>query len=114
MIRYVYVAGPISSHPMHRTHDAIKAADALLAVGFAPYVTHTSVVWDMISPKGYEEWMSLDFAWVERCDALVRIPGESKGADREVEHARAKGIPVFFGVEEIIAWSLAKGKAAKS
>ena len=30
--------------------------------------------------------MALDLALLERCDGLVRLPGESPGADRELEH----------------------------
>jgi hypothetical protein len=36
-----------------------------------------------------------------RCDAVLRIPGESKGADQDVRIARARGLPVFHSVEEI-------------
>jgi hypothetical protein len=36
-----------------------------------------------------------------RCDAVLRIPGESKGADQDVRIARERGIPVFHSVEEI-------------
>jgi hypothetical protein len=38
---------------------------------------------------------------IERCDAVLRLPGESTGADNDVRLARARGIPVFFGVEEV-------------
>ena len=38
----------------------------------------------------------LDLRLVERCDVLVRLPGDSAGADREVAHARRRGIPVGF------------------
>ena len=30
-----------------------------------------------------------------RCDAVLRIPGESKGADQGVRIARERGLPVF-------------------
>jgi hypothetical protein len=36
-----------------------------------------------------------------RCDAVLRIPGESKGADQDVQIARERGLPVFRSVEEI-------------
>ena len=36
-----------------------------------------------------------------RCDAVLRIPGESKGADQDVRIARERGLPVFHSVEEI-------------
>ena len=40
---------------------------------------------------------------LERCDAVLRIPGESKGADQDVAIARERGLPVFFTLEEVPA-----------
>lgn len=103
-IKFVYIAGPLSSAPMHNVHAAVKTADALVDAGFHPYVPHLTVLWDMISPKDYEEWMKHDLAWIARCDALLRIPGESSGADREVKFALDMGIPVFYSVEHILVF----------
>jgi hypothetical protein len=47
--------------------------------------------------------MSLDFAWIERCDAVFRQAGESSGADREVVFAFGLGRPVFATIEELEA-----------
>lgn len=38
---------------------------------------------------------------LEHCDAVLRIPGESSGADTDVAIARRRGIPVYFDLEEI-------------
>jgi hypothetical protein len=38
---------------------------------------------------------------LERCDAVLRIPGESKGADQDVEIARRRGLPIFYKVEDL-------------
>jgi len=38
---------------------------------------------------------------IERCDAVLRIEGQSKGADNDVRLARERGIPVYFNVDEI-------------
>jgi hypothetical protein len=35
------------------------------------------------------------------CDAVLRLPGESTGADQDVAIARERGIPVYFRVEDI-------------
>jgi len=40
---------------------------------------------------------------LERCDAVLRIPGESKGADQDVAIARERGLPVFFELEQVPA-----------
>jgi hypothetical protein len=38
---------------------------------------------------------------LQHCDAVLRLPGESKGADQDVAIARGRGIPVYTTVEEI-------------
>jgi hypothetical protein len=38
---------------------------------------------------------------IQRCDALLRIPGESRGADMDVVGAKALGLRVFYSLEEI-------------
>ena len=40
---------------------------------------------------------------LERCDAVLRIPGDSRGADMDVARARALGIPVITDVRELPA-----------
>lgn len=37
------------------------------------------------------------------CDAVLRLPGDSTGADQDVAIARERGIPVYFRVEDIPA-----------
>lgn len=36
-----------------------------------------------------------------RCDGVLRLPGESAGADNDVAIARARGIPVWFDLAEV-------------
>ena len=38
---------------------------------------------------------------LEKCDAVLRIKGASKGADMDVKIAKEKGIPVYYSLEEI-------------
>ena len=38
---------------------------------------------------------------IQRCDAVLRIPGESRGADMDVAHAKALGLQVFYALEDI-------------
>lgn len=35
------------------------------------------------------------------CDAVLRLPGESRGADQDVAIARERGIAVYHSLEEI-------------
>ena len=56
------------------------------------------------------EWLAIDLAWVAVCEAVVRLPGESGGADMETAEARRLGIPVFESVAELVAWSKLSGR----
>lgn len=38
---------------------------------------------------------------LERCDAVLRLPGESRGADQDVAIARERGIPVYTDLSEV-------------
>jgi hypothetical protein len=38
---------------------------------------------------------------LERCDAVLRIEGESKGADEDVRIARERGLPVYFRLQDV-------------
>ncbi|WP_371613286.1 DUF4406 domain-containing protein [Streptomyces clavifer] len=40
---------------------------------------------------------------LERCDAVLRIGGPSKGADRMTEVARTRGLDVYTGIDDIPA-----------
>jgi hypothetical protein len=38
---------------------------------------------------------------IERCDAVLRLDGASKGADEDVRRANARGIPVYTRLEDV-------------
>jgi hypothetical protein len=40
---------------------------------------------------------------LQHCDAVLRLPGESSGADTDVAIARERGIPVYTDLSEIPA-----------
>ncbi|HNE37355.1 MAG TPA: DUF4406 domain-containing protein [Microthrixaceae bacterium] len=92
----VYVAGPISGDPFGCVRQGVEAFDVLRGVGCTPILPQLSVLAEMVQHRPYEEWMAYDFEVIARCDALVRLPGESEGADREVRHARELGVRVYL------------------
>lgn len=57
-----------------------------------------------MSPKPYEVWTSLDLEYLYRCDAVLRLPGGSPGADAEVAVAVDRAIPVFHSETMLRAW----------
>lgn len=92
-VKYVYIAGPYrNGHPVEVVKRSIIAANAVAAAGYFPFVPH-SMTWDwaMRFDHGEDSWLGYCLAWVERCDALIRLPGKSEGADHECRIA--DGIP---------------------
>ncbi len=67
-----------------------------------------------VMPRGttHEDWLGMDLPWVAVSNALLRLPGESTGADREVAHAKLHGIPVFHDADALIA-AAASGELKK-
>lgn len=94
----VYISGPITKG--NRNEHYFRAAEiekALMLSGFAPLNPMRSITlpfaWQENMP--HDLWLAVDLAWIEACDAVVRLPGESKGADEECDFATSHGIPIF-------------------
>lgn len=98
----VYVAGPMTKGDyLLNVRAAIDAAAILRGLGFFPYMPQMTTLWHLVAPREYEDWMVQDFEWLEACHALLRLPGVSAGADREVAHAKIHGIPSFSRIEDL-------------
>jgi hypothetical protein len=108
-MKHVYCAGPYSAPDAERVQlnveRALDTGNRLLDAGLWPYVPHLSHYQHLRQSRHYEAWMALDLAVIRRMDALLRLPGASSGADREVALAREIGIPVFTSEAEVIAWA---------
>ena len=101
----VYVAGPLThGDRMKNIRAAIEVGESLRSYGHHPFVPHLNDLWQLVYPQTWKEWMRIDLAWVEVSQALVRIPGYSRGADEEWSHAIKHGVPVFDSVAEFLDW----------
>lgn len=106
----VYIAGPISQGDLRRNLDQSKiAAKALMRFGLAPlnpmlscYSAVASDTPQVLHDFTHEEWLEADLPWVETAAAVLRLPGPSKGADAEVQHAAAKGVPVYQRMFQLV------------
>ena len=38
---------------------------------------------------------------LQHCDAVLRLPGESTGADQDVAIAEQRGLPVYYRIEDV-------------
>lgn len=101
-----YIAGPLTTgNTIENVRKAAQYGAWVMHVGHAAYVPHISILWDWIEPQGYEDWMELDFEIIRRCDAIIRLPGECPGCEREVELALEIGIPVFYDPQIAVRWA---------
>ena len=101
--RTVYIASPYTSGPCaYNVAVQIDAFHRLLDMGFAPFAPLLSHFAELHRRRPYDEWIyDWCIPWVERCDLILRLPGTSKGADIEVQHALKHGIEVYFGWEDL-------------
>ena len=104
----VYIASPYTKGDVAvNVRESFIVADELVKLGYAPFPPLFSHFWHFLSPKPYETWTTLDKEWVLRCDCLLRLPGESSGADAEVALAVENNIPVFYSIGELTASNIA-------
>lgn len=98
----VYVAGPYTKGNVEQNVlNAIDASSELISIGLAPFCPHLSHYVDIIHPHSWQQWMDIDIEFLSNCDIVLRLPGESKGADLEVDTANKIGIPIFYSIGEI-------------
>lgn len=114
----ILIAGPYRSGT---NGDPARIADNLLQLERAALAVYQRGHMPMIG-----EWVSLPLArmagsvqigdaiseaflypvahrMIQQCDSILRIEGESRGADADVDVARELGLPVYHRVEDIPA-----------
>jgi hypothetical protein len=107
---WIMVAGPYrsgSSDPEMWAENLRKlnlSAGAIFEKGHVPIIG-VNMALPVIETAGQEFYerimMPLSLRLTQRCDAVLRIEGASKGADEEVDRFRARGLRVFQSMEEI-------------
>lgn len=103
---FVYIASPYSiGDKLTNVRASLEVANTLMGKGFVPYAPLLNHFQDEIFPRPEKDWLEFDIHWLCKCDALLRLPGESKGADEEVRSANKVGTPIFYSIEELVKWS---------
>jgi hypothetical protein len=109
----VYIAGPYSADNTIGTLKNIgkgeRLAGKVLRAGFAPHCPWHDKDHIIQTPDyDYSVLMlqEVSLAWLLVSDCVLLLPGweKSRGTLREIEIAEAKGIPVYYSLEELIAW----------
>lgn len=103
-MKTVYVAGPYTQgNTIQNIRMAIEAGEALANAGFAPFIPHLTAFWDMLHEHPVSFWYAQDNEWLRHCDVLLRLRGESQGADAEVQLAKQLGKAIYHNVFDLIA-----------
>lgn len=99
----IYIACPYTKgDTAMNVRASLFAQDAIESMGHMAYNPLLSHFQHLVLPhRDVDWWYEKDLKWLRECDALLRLPGESVGADREVEVARDLNIPIYHCVEEI-------------
>lgn len=98
----VYIASPYTKGDVAvNVKIQMDMADKLMTNGFAPFTPLYSHFQHMAHPRTYDDWLTLDFEWIKVCDCILRLPGESSGAEKEVEFANFNNILVFYSIEDL-------------
>ena len=98
----IYIACPYSKGDVaQNVAAAIHAGDYVAHRGHYPFIPVLTHFWHMIIPHPYEFWLEQDMEWLKVCDAILRLSGESVGADQEVAWAQEHGLMIYHSVFEI-------------
>lgn len=111
--KVVYIAGPMTSSGDYKTNIrlGVKVMRALMKMGYSVICPQLSgltdfdtVAWkarELTGDLTHDDWYEMDLELVRRSDLLLRLPGESRGADKEVAEAERRGIKVYHKVCDI-------------
>jgi hypothetical protein len=101
--KVVYIASPYTKGDVAvNVRESILIADKLAKLGYLPFWPLSSHFWHLLVPHEYKFWTEMDLEWLYHVDYLLRLPGESSGADAEVKFSIGLGIPVFYSLEELV------------
>jgi hypothetical protein len=109
---WIMVAGPYRSNSpdaavwAQNLGELNRAAYGIFLKGHVPIIG-VNLALPIIESAGEQSYdaimMPLSLRLAERCDAVLRIGGVSRGADEEVDTFAARGLNVFRSLDEIPA-----------
>jgi hypothetical protein len=101
------VAGPYSAPTEEQRNKNFEAMNIVAAQiyekGHIPFIgvnMALPVVAHSSANDKYEAVMEISLAVIDKCDAILII-GESKGVTREKDVLIAKGLPVYYSIDEV-------------
>ena len=105
-MRSVFIAGAYSTGGGEavavNVRNAMSVWHELAYQNFAPFCPHLSHFLHMHKPKPRDIWLDHDNHWLLKCDCVLRLPGESEGADDECKLAHRNHVPVFYSIADVV------------
>lgn len=99
----VYIASPYTIGDKEtNVRRQIDAWKQLKDLGFCPYAPLLNHYIDLVHKYPEQVWYDYDLEWLEACDVVLRLDGESKGADMEELFAQSNLIPVYHSIDELV------------
>jgi hypothetical protein len=107
---WIMIAAPYTSGGADAALRAARLAEmncaalAILRLGHVPVIGVNMALPIIAAAEGDvfdEVMMPISLALAERCDAALRLGGESKGADQEVARFTQAGKQVFYALADI-------------
>ena len=112
----ILIAGPYRSGTgddpvlLRRNLDSLEeAAWPIFRAGHLPMIGEwvalpvlaSAGVTDVAHPLAADVMYPTAERLLDRCDAVLRLPGDSRGADQDVAIALRRGIPVYTSLEQV-------------
>lgn len=98
----VFIASPYSGNIKKNLTFQKKIASDLLDMGYIPLalalMTHEI---DSYKSRPYNEWLDITKSYISKSDILLRIGGDSSGADEEKFLAKKLNIPIVYSIDEL-------------
>lgn len=98
----IYIASPYTiGDAVPNVSRQIDAAEALAQRGHVPIAPLLSHYWHERYQHDWQFWLNLCKRIVPVCDAVLRLDGDSLGADVEVALAIDCKMPVFYSIDDV-------------
>jgi hypothetical protein len=99
----VYIAGPMSKGcRIDNLARGLWHFKKLAECGYAPLCPQLTFFAEPFIPLDHDAWLEIDLPWVRQADCVLRLWGESKGADQECQVAEECGIPIFRELDTLL------------
>jgi hypothetical protein len=112
----ILIAGPVRSGTNNRPELIEANLDNMAQVALSIYRKgHVPVVGEWLAlpvakaagskeigdPISEEYLYPVAHRLISRCDAILRMPGESRGADLDIEEGKKLGLTIYYSLEDI-------------